>query len=217
MNRQIRRRTVLITGLGALPALAAADTILSGRRLRRRCGIPGYPYPQDRISNPVSSGSLRAVRYPENGLLAVSRPSTDGMPSGNPAVVLKTFQLGDRSLTNDHCRISQVTVTVSSEGTWLMHLLAEQNPEILEPALRPPFENFRRNQFVVDVRPTGLMTADQTESLAAVGKPEFPEIPPQEFWISKGQQARIRREGTSESLRRYFDVLEQVEVHFSYR
>lgn len=217
MKGQVRRRTLLITGLATFPALVAADDIFFGRRLRQRCGVPGYRYPQDRESNPVSSGSLRAVRYPLNGLLAVGTSAADGARGGKGGVALKTFQLGERSLTNDHCRISQVTVTVSSDGNWLMHMIAEQNPEILEPAQRPPFERFRRNQFIVDVRPTGLMTADQTESQAAVGKPEYPEIPPQEFWINKGQLARIRREGTSTSLRHHFELLEQVEVHFSYR
>lgn len=229
----ISRRTLLVSSIALLPAIAAADDILCGRRIRPRCLLPPYPYPHDKISNPVSIRGLRMIRYRRDGSVA---PAGDlVVTSANSAasrgienvplssgrrkddVLLKTFQMETERLDNDHCRISLLTVTVSSEGDWLMHLVAEQNPEIVEVRLRPEFEKYKRNQFVIDLRPTGLMTINQSEMQSVLAKPEFPSIPVQEFWVSKHQISRIQRQGHDSQLLSYFPVLEQLEVHFSYR
>jgi hypothetical protein len=215
----MKRRKLLLLGLVAIPAVATADDLIFGRRLRRRCEIPAYPYPRGQGSNPVSAGSFKAIVYARNGSLINGRgTSTETTDSPPPdTVLLKTFQMDQKTLTNDHCRLSQVAATISSEGEWVVHLLAEQNPEIVPAVERPRFEDFRRNLFLLELRPTGLMTLDPATTDSSVARPEFPGIPIQQFWINKEQSARIQRSGRSEALSRYFAVLEQMEFHFSYK
>ena len=112
----------------------------------------------------------------------------------------------------------QVTVTITSEGRWTVQMIAQQHPgELVEAQLRPQFELYRRNLFRVDLRPVGLMTVEHTEATASIGKPEFLCIPTQQFWIQKDQTQRIQQHGRSTELARNFNVIRQVEIHFSYR
>ena len=143
------------------------------RRLRSRCCLPPYDFQTHRFTNPLTAGSLKAIAYLIDGSLAA-----DGsVIAGSKTEVLKTFQMKRSHIDNDHCCIAQVPVTISSRGEWMMHMQATQHPRhITNAQQRPQFERFQRNRFRVDVRPTGLMTLNRTESLPALGKPEFPTI-----------------------------------------
>lgn len=211
MNPDLKRRALLLSGLAAFPGLAMASDLFARRKLRTRCYIPQYDYQPHRFTDPVSEGTFSAIAYLVDGS---GRSSTT---TGNMER-LKTFQMRKANLTLDHCQISHVTITISSTGNWTMHMQAKQHPgELLAAKLRPPFERFQRNLFRVDVRPVGLMTLDTAEATSPIAKPEFPCIPMQQFWIQKDQTQRIQRRGHSRDLARYFDVIQQTEIHFSYR
>ncbi|MEQ9412117.1 MAG: hypothetical protein RIK87_30685 [Fuerstiella sp.] len=211
MNPNFKRRALLLTGLSTIPGMLFAGDLLARRRLRTRCAIPQWDYQPHRFSDPVSEGSLKAVGYLMDG-------SGDAATVDSPVVRLKTFQMAAAHLGRDHCRISQVTVTITSDGQWILQLIAQQHPgELVEAQLRPQFERYQRNLFRVDIRPVGLMTLDHTEATSPIGKPEFPCIPLQQFWVLKEQTQRIHRRGESADLARFFNVISQVEIHFSYR
>lgn len=213
MTPPMKRRALLLAGLSAAPGLLLAGDLLKGRRLRTQLCLPPYDYPTHRFTTPVSAGSLPAISYLIDGSGAAVPGDGDGATER-----LKTIQMDQSKLENDHCRIAQVTVTVSSRGAWFVHLLATQHPGIvLDAQQRPPFERFQRNLFRVDIRPVGLITLQRTETVSVVGKPEFPIIPPQLFWILKEETKRIQLSGQNQNIARFFDVIEQVEIHFSYR
>lgn len=215
MTDELTRRATLLAGLSAATGILSAGELLAGdllarRKLRTRCCIPGYNYRPHQFTDPTSAGSTRAIAYPIDGSEAALASSS--------VVRLKTFQMNKASLGKDHCQISQVTVTISSDGHWYLHMQARQHPgELVTAKLRPQFERYRRNLFRVDIRPVGLMTLDRTETTSAVAKPEFPTIPVQQFWIQKDSTERIQRRGQSNLLARHFDVIKQAEIHFSYR
>ncbi|MDG1894872.1 MAG: hypothetical protein P8J37_08190 [Fuerstiella sp.] len=214
MSPKIKRHSLLLAGLTASPSILLAGDLFARRKLRSRCCLPAYDYQTHRFTDPGTAGSLTAMAY----LIDGSPITGQSAISGSNLEVFKTFQIDRSHVENDHCRIAQVTVTISSTGHWIMHMLATQHPgNIADAQQRPQFERFKRNLFKVDARPTGLMTLNRTESLAVIGKPEFPTIPVQEFWIQKEETQRIQRKGYSSELGRYFRVIEQVEIHFSYR
>ncbi|MCA9051049.1 MAG: hypothetical protein KDA89_20075 [Planctomycetaceae bacterium] len=212
MHRFLKRRALLATGLSIVPGIIVAGDLLSRRKLVSRCSIPVYNYQPHRFTDPVSEESLRAIPY-----LADGSGAAVPVPGGGTER-LKTFQMAATSLTKDHCRISQVTVTITNTGRWMVRLTAQQHPgQLVTAQLRPQFERYQRNLFRVDIRPVGLMTLQHTESVAPIGKPEFPCVPTLQFWIQKDQTQQIHRWGESPELARWFDVIEQVEIHFSYR
>lgn len=212
MNRKIKRRLLLL-GLAAWPAtLLAADKLL-GRRLSRRCALPNYNYDVTRGVNPVSANSSKAILWLVNGSGAV----TDVQIPHDKREIIKTFQMNDDSLPIDHCRISRVVVTITNKGYWTVSLTAHQDPQLLaNPALRPQFERYRRNLFRVAVRPVGLMTLNASVEQAKVAKPEFPFIPPQAFWVQKGEVLRYSKRGYCCCLQNYFHLIKQTEIDFSY-
>ena len=211
MNPDFKRRSLLLLGISAVPSIMFAGDLLRRRKLRTRCSIPAYDYQPHRFTDPVSEGSRSAIAYLIDG-------------SGSPGTInskferLKTFQMATAHLGQDHCRILQVTITITSGGRWTVQMIAQQHPgELLDAKLRPQFELYQRNLFRVDVRPVGLMTLEHSEAIAPVGKPEFPCIPVQQFWIQKDQTQRIHRFDHSAELARNFNVIRQMEIHFSYR
>lgn len=213
MDRKIKRRLLLLGGLAVWPATLLAADKFFGRRLKQRCELPGYCYDVRRGVNPKSSSSTTAILWLVNGSPAV----TDVAVQGDNREKIKTFQMSDADLQIDHCRISRVVVSITSEGYWTLSLTARQDPQLIpNPALRPQFERYRRNRFRVAVRPVGLMTLNADIEEAKVAKPEFPFIAPQEFWVRKGEELRISRRGYCCCLDKYFHLIKQTEVDFSY-
>jgi len=215
MNGKRQRRALLLGWLAALPGIVLGGDLICGRRLCNRCGIPCYRYPMEPFSDPLDATSLRAVAGTATRVNVTAGGITGN--SDHTDLSLKTFQINERFLRIDHCEVSLVTVTVANEGQWFLTFVARQDPAIVESKLRPEFERFKRNQFRVEVNPVLMMSVQQSATNAALGKPELPHIPVQEFWVEKGQTIRIQRNERNKDLARYFDLIEQVDVHFSYR
>jgi len=215
MEDRWKIQALLLGGFIVLPDLIIADDLLCGRRLCNRCGLPAYRYPADHFSNPTDAASLRAIT-------SRARLADDPVPGAmldleRTSLRLKSFQIRERFLRVDHCELSLITVTLVNDGTWYLTLTARQDPSMLDTRQRPEFERFRRNQFRLDVNPVLLVQVQQNASGAALGKPELPHIPRQEFWVEKGETVRIQRDGSSAELAKYFELVEQVDVHFSYQ
>jgi hypothetical protein len=228
VNKVNRRHILLVASLSVIPAEALAGDLLCGRKLRNRCGLPSHDYSRERFSPPISGSSLRAIRSTSlqvrSGDTAASAGARetaavlraielDELPPGE----LKVFQIEPATLRIDHCAVSQVVVTIAESGEWMLSLQAQQDPRLESAQLRTQFENFRRNEFRLEVRPILVLTARQNADVAVLGKPELDAIDAQEFWLDKHEVRRITLKNSSQDLRRYFAQIEQVDVHFSYR
>lgn len=219
MKKKTKRRAMLLVGLTVVPSIVLADDLLFGRRLRNRCCLPGDDYSTDRFSSPISGNSLRAIRStavhpptPATGSTALVSTAT-----ASREVSLKVFQIEPARLRIDHCEVSQIAVTVADSGEWHVSFQARQDPRLLEPAQRTEFERFRRNELRLEIRPILVLTARQNAGDAVLGKPELRAIETLQFWVQKEETRRIAERGLSNDLQKYFDQIEQVDVHFSYR
>ena len=108
-----------------------------------------------------------------------------------------------------------------------MSLRADQNPKLAggAPAPVPTAPNqpqkqvshVRRNEFYVVVRGYAHNQVKDAGDRTALGKPlmfRF-EMPP--FWVQNGIPREMAWEGMSQDVADYFDLVDRVEVEFTYR
>ncbi|MEZ6057569.1 MAG: hypothetical protein R3C01_12780 [Planctomycetaceae bacterium] len=213
----MNRREFLGSGLmiwGATSALGA--DWLNRSKARQRCGIPCYDYSPHRCSNvmtEITSAGLALVVTPE---LIDGTNGTVGTPDVKQGLAAKTFQLAARDLTNQHCRLSELTVTIASDGSWVFQCLATQDPSIVGEQMRPQFERYVRNHLHISVRGVGLFPIGESVTDRVVAKPECFQIDLPQLTIEKREQRRIRLTGCTEDIANVYRLVDRVEVDLRY-
>lgn len=170
-----------------------------------------------------------------------------GAEKQDPQTGVSFFQLDKPALVLDHCSISRVAVMLQSDGSWRVSLRADQNPGstvgvaaagsattvpvAVTPALPvPPAQkqtsHLKRNEFHVAVRGYGADKASESADLKAPGKPLLFHIDLQPFWVQNGVPRNMVWDGTSRNndgtsasndIKRFFSLVDRVEIDLSYR
>lgn len=227
MNRRIRplttRRTLLrlLASLGWVSPTLQADDFFFGRKLKSRCCLPEYGYDGPRFTNPVTARSVTS-NGPAAGLASVGRPVTSTTVAVSPgpansAVQVRAFEFRPTALQIDHCSLSQLSVCFTDAGRWYIAATATQDPASVEPARRPAFERFLRNQFRLQLRPVLLSASTPTAADSVTGDAEISLCDDLEFWVQKGESRKMSLQGDSPELANLYDRIERVHLHFSIR
>lgn len=227
MNRKIRqfttRRTLLriLASFGWVTSASQADDFFSGRKLQSRCCLPNHGYDSPPFSNPVTARSL-APGSSAAGLASDTRlvtPPAAPVATGlsDSAVRIRVFEFRPTVLQIDHCSLSQLSICFTNCGRWYIAATATQDPGSVEPARRPAFERFLRNQFRLQVRPVLLSVSNPTTADAALGSPEISVCDDQMVWVQKGEVRKVALQGDSPELAQLYDRIERVHLHFSIR
>lgn len=194
-------------------------------------GLPKHDYQSGSTVGPVTTASAL-------GLLLESTlpepPPTGSTP--RPRERVRYFQLEQSKIQLDHCFLTRVVLVVRDNGEWTLTLRADQNPWMrgpqhdvamasnqsgvqgLEfPQTEKATNGLKRNQFVVRVR--FVADAKLKDPLPGVvaGKPVLASLPAQEFWVQRGQPFDFRATCLSQDLYQNFDLIDRVEIDFSYR
>lgn len=154
----------------------------------------------------------------------------------------KVFTFKPDSLQIDHCRVSEISVHLQSNGAWTVSLRAEHNAADISTANT---QFLRQNQFVVSLRCLGERG---WTSYSVRNRPGFERrnasvittLGPIEFFVKSGQPRTIvvnsenayargsiglqaedfmthRDNGQTEAIARRFAQIEQIELEFFYR
>ena len=233
---------VLFGGVAvALSGTATAEWPKHRARPRPLPGIPCYPYqstdvqprPTVTVVSLVRVTAVPSATPAAAGILPPLPPVVPDSPVPGPLLSVarpgpQVYQLNRTRLQIDHCFLSRVAVTLHPDGMYQISLRADQNPEpgndIRSPLL--PGErvettrqtsHLRRNLFIVKVRGYGVFpTLGERPSLAP-GQPVLVELPVHQFWVQRGEPASMLFEGRSESVARFHELIDRVEVEFTYR
>ena len=222
------KRLWMAVGAGVWLASAAEAGELPTHRMRPRpvCGIPNYPY---QVANPnpnptVTSASLIRVTAGRAGVPDVI-PDSPAIGAARSPIV---FQLTDTRLQLDHCFLSRVAVTVYDDGRYLVNFRADQNPQLVRDIAAPlklgervdtvlQTTQLRRNQFVLHVRGYAMSPLRQNLPGLGLGKPALFDLPITPFTVQRGEPYYGKFEGRSDAIRRSFELIDRVEVDFTYR
>ena len=178
-------------------------------------GIPDYPYtvPPDLGKVPPTTTVVSLVRIPPTPI------------PRQPQV----YQLRETRLQVEHCFLSRVALAFQEDGTYQISFRADQNPQPGNDTASPlrPGETvqtlqqttpLKRNLFIVKVRGYANFpdtTADRQN--LSNGKPVLLEFKPIEVWVQRGQPYSGFVSDRSESVKRYFEYIDRIEVEFTYR
>ena len=138
------------------------------------------------------------------------------------------FQLATPRLQVDHCSLTRFAVAMHDDGAYQISFRADQNPLPGDnPALPPPAGDggratlqtghLRRNLFVVRVRGYAGDAVVAPRGTPGLGHPAVVEFPVEPFWVQRGVPYPGFVAGRSEAVRRYFALVERVEVEFTYK
>jgi len=140
---------------------------------------------------------------------------------------IKVYQLNQESLILGHCRLSRVALQVHDDGRCVLNLRAEQNfpgaqqgsvgPETTPTASTTQTLHIKRNRFTVTVRGFGLFPVEESLDSPSTGKPVLFTMGPKNFWVQNGEPYNLVLRCMSEYARDYFELIDRVEVNFSYR
>jgi hypothetical protein len=211
-------------------------------RPQQRCGIPAAPY-QPPQPPPVVAPVLAISQV--GHLITLPPPAqTDDTAmslkiAGRPAIVpprVKLYQFTPTVLQIDHCSISRIAMTIDENGHWRLNLRADQNPYAenpgavvtvpakvprrIQPAL--PLKqttHLKRNLFVIQVRGLGASSEPLATppSPSALGKPVLLSIGPIEFLVQRSVPYAAVFEDVNRDAAIFFDLIDRVEIEFSYR
>jgi len=206
--------------LGLIPA-ALAGVAIAG--VRSYCTRPGC----------VSGIPTRDYQYgthsrTETALSAIHLPLTTALELTNVAEdknkkKIRYYQLDKARLTIDHCSISQVVLQMHNDGVWVMSLRADQNPQPEgEPAPAVTQEgrftaHLKRNLFIVKVRCYGASRQEPQPGGAALGRPVLFELEPMEFSVQSGRPHHFWKQGYVNCPKELRELVDRVEIEFSYR
>jgi hypothetical protein len=202
-------------------------------RARPLCGLECNEYVYGDIKGPSSVFSLDPVTISDRP------PAGPGAPRGLVRERIKFFQMSQSGVAIDHCSLSQMSLTLHESGFWTLSLRAHQNPWMTGPlhevsgpgqligavnawqgtAPRLPMEtdSLKRNQFFVKVRCyTGYGVRDTLPAVGP-GKPVLFELPTAIFWVQRGYPYDFWAKQPMPAVAQYFDLIDRVEVEFSYR
>lgn len=204
-------------------------------------GLPCYQYQYGTSSPPSVAVSLIYVPIDQRPAFVPGVPPAGLTVIPAPVVRdrIKVFQLGQAKIQNDHCFLSRVALTLHESGLWTLSMQADQNPWMTGPrrevstavqlpgavsALTPPIpvggkesNGLKRNQFVVRVRCYGSYPIMDVAPGVAPGKPVLFELPTAYFWVQRGIPYDFWAQQTLPQVSQFFDLVDRVEVEFSYR
>jgi hypothetical protein len=211
---------VVVTAI-SVAAWGRAELPRHHARPRALPGIPNYDY---RMSvNPPPT--VTAMSLPK---VAVESPA----PGARPRPKAYAFQFAEPRLQADHCFLSRVAVALHEDGDYQITFRADQNPqpqavgvagdirsplrpgEVIETTLQT--SQLKRNLFVVRVRGYAAPQRDGKANLVPAA-PALVEFPVEPFWVQKGEPYTGNVCGNSWAVRKYFHLIERVEVEFTYR
>jgi hypothetical protein len=162
------------------------------------------------MSAPVIGRTLSAVSVEPGVVVRNMRGAASRVPA-------KVYQLDKATILNDHCQLSNVSVTLLENGDWDVTFRAQQNPNLVEPKVRPVYERFRRNRFRIVVRGLGEFPLRDPAEVPVLAKPVYCELLIPDFWMERGEVRTIRQSGQNcEMVRRYFDHVDRMEVELRY-
>lgn len=208
MKTYILKLTVAAAMLATMSA-SSAQIIPHVARAERVCCLPGrYDYGYQKLSNPETAVSYR-------GTDVTSRIVSDGQ--FGPGVQIRTFPLRDRALTIQHCRISNVVVTLAETGRWSVDFTAEQNPELVDRMQRPRVMLDQQNRFQITVRPLLGESIITPQGQNAVSIPAAAVLYVQPFWLERGQRVNRKATGMANpDIRQSFDQIQFVAVDLQF-
>jgi hypothetical protein len=108
-------------------------------------------------------------------------------------------------------------------GTWLLNLRADQNPDAdgegpqAATADGKFTQHLKRNLFVVKLRFHGSLVDGDTADDPTSGKAVLGELRPIEFWVQRGRREKVSRCGHSPWVTEYFNLINRTELEFYYR
>ncbi len=168
------------------------------------CISDRYCYETHALSPPVSAVTFKGVDYLERA------PRLNGAAAAVPTVNARRFSLRQAELKNDHCRLTDVALTINEHGHWSLDCTAEQNPGLAEQTRQVGLNVYSQNRLHIRVRPLIGDSIDGPESLDQVKAPSAAEINVGTVWLQRGEVRRLRFEGYSHSgIERAF-----AEIHF---
>ena len=85
------------------------------------------------------------------------------------------------------------------------------------PNLGKETDSLKRNQFFVKVRCYGGYPVREALPALAPGKPVLFELPTAIFWVQRGYPYDFWAKQPLRAVAQYFDLIDRVEVEFSYR
>ncbi len=144
-----------------------------------------------------------------------------------PPVRVRYFALANDALQVDHCRLSQVSFILWSDGRWEMFVRAEQNPEralegmpagtaVAARPQRKQTSHIKRNEFHVVAKGfAGSQAADPVQG-DRVAKPVLLHRSMNPFWVERGQPKELTFHGNLDA-KQDFDLIKRFEVEFAYR
>lgn len=140
---------------------------------------------------------------------------------------IKVFQMVEPKLHISHCSVSQLALQVDDQGTCILSLRAEQGiepprpivPEALLSAesIDPQTSQVKRNLFVLRVRGFVFFPVAEADDATTTGKPVAFQLKPIRFWVQRGEPYDGRFVERSKDAKDYFELLDRVEVSFSFR
>jgi hypothetical protein len=216
------------------------------RRYRARpqqlCAIPDADY-QPPHPPPMVDPVLAVSKV--GTILTPSPPATAGETTMSLKIAgqtttsrprIKLYQFIPTALAIDHCSISRLAMTIDETGYWRLNLQADQNPQVDFPpaGIAVPVQAqtrglpavqlkqttyLKRNLFVIRVRGLGAFPEATTTPPAPpdLGKPVLLAIPPIQFWVQRGVPYPAVFDGVNRDAATLFDLIDRIEIEFSYR
>lgn len=215
-----RMRTGLVGGLLFGSATWAAAEL--PRHTARPATVPGIP------CRPYTSGNA-----PHPTVTVISLERVPAGPGGGGVADAKrpqVYQLLQPRLQVDHCFLSRVAVTLYEDGRYQISFRADQNPDPGTPddprsPLRPgervqtvlETNSLKRNLFVVKVRGYAAFPVLPEQPNLTTPQPVVLDLPIDPFWVQRGEPCGKLIEGKLSTVARSFDLIDRVEVEFTYR
>lgn len=197
----------------AVPALGDHHCFRA-RPVRNFCHLPCYEFRGERPKNLAQQTTSAALPL----TLQRTAVASDGVVGSDGGVSLagpmsvKVFQLSTSEIRIQHCRITQVVMTVVEDGSWIVNCVAEQNVGLVDSQERPPLFNYRRNRFFIDLRGVGVSEVEDPPSLREVGQPQLFHVTQAPFWVEAGEKRVMRWTGQSAEAKRFFSLVNRVDI-----
>lgn len=203
-------RFLIVLIAAGLAGVSANGELPRGKtKPRAVCAIPGYAYSSASESAKPTTTAATLVRVPAG---------TGRSP--------QVYQLAQSRMQVDHCYLSRVAVALADDGDFVISFRADQNPvpsddpgspvrkDEVQPRASLQTSHLLRNHFVVVVR--GYSNAGTTSNLA-IAKPALVEWKLDPFTVERGKPYSGHVTGAKDAVKRNFELIDRIEVEFSYR
>jgi hypothetical protein len=184
-------------------------------------GIPNYDYrlPVDPPPTVTALSLNRVLAGPLPAPGAASRPLT------------YAYQFLEPRLQINHCFLSRMAIALHEDGAYEISFRADQNPQPvgeggdIRSPLRPGEKlettlqtlQFKRNLFVIRVRGYAADPVRKDRPNLLPGAPVVVELPVEPFWVQRGEPYSGFVTGKSRAVEKYFQLIDRMEIEFTYR